>query len=412
MLESLLINFLILLVPVICFLLFLENRFYTYRTGILLFLTSISIVLCMKFPIILNIGYIVDLRYVPFVIFALFTGYRNTFILFLVINVYRFYIGGEGAYQSLAFSTIMFLVVPLFNKWFIKQSPKKRILYAVLFAVMTMVFYLFTLLAFWPEINEEYWILAWHALTTHAFVMGVIMMFLEQIIANRNAREKLFQADRYDIISDLMASVAHEIRNPLTVTKGFLQLLNESQSITKAEKKYIEYSLVELKRAEGIVSDFLAFSKSQSENMLYSDLKEETEYVKNILTPYANMYQVEIHERFQNTLKFHYDKNQIQQCLINLCKNAIEAMRETGGVLTIDVSENNNLINIQIKDTGIGMTEDEIKQLGRPYYSSKKEGTGLGMLMIYSTINKLNGKIEVESEKGQGTTFYISIPVE
>jgi two-component system, sporulation sensor kinase B len=213
------------------------------------------------------------------------------------------------------------------------------------------------------------------------------------------------------MISELSASVAHEIRNPLTVTNGFLQLLHQSQTITPTEKQYVEYSLQELERAEHIVSDFLAFAKPQSENMVYSNFKHETEYVQNIMIPYANMHQVDIRYTFANSLHKHYDKNQIRQCFINLYKNGIEAMKENGGTLFINVFEQRNKIMIQIKDTGTGMTKEEISQLGKPYYSTKKEGTGLGMLMVYSTIHKLKGKIEVESEKGKGTTFLITIPV-
>lgn len=108
---------------------------------------------------------------------------------------------------------------------------------------------------------------------------------------------------------------------------------------------------------------------------------------------------------------FKYDKNQIQQCLINLLKNAVEAMKENGGILSIVVSEQKNKVMIKIEDNGIGMNKEEVLQLGNPYYSTKKEGTGLGMLMVYSTISKVNGTIQVDSEKGKGTTFTILIPV-
>ncbi|WP_449603861.1 ATP-binding protein, partial [Paenibacillus sp. Marseille-Q9583] len=102
---------------------------------------------------------------------------------------------------------------------------------------------------------------------------------------------------------------------------------------------------------------------------------------------------------------------QIQQCLINLYKNGIEAMKEKdGGTLFIDISEKKQNIIISIRDTGIGMTKEEISRLGKPYYSTKAEGTGLGMLMVYSTIDKVKGIVEVDSEKGKGTTFIITIP--
>ncbi|TWE08520.1 two-component system sporulation sensor kinase B [Neobacillus bataviensis] len=412
MLESLLLNFLFLLFPVLIFLIFFENKLHTYNKTILILLSSLSMVLCMAFPIKLEIGFIFDLRYIPFIIVALFGGFKYTFPLYLVLNIYRFMIiGGAGTLQSFLFSTVIFILVPLLHKWFFVQNAKKRILGAVFVTIFTIAFYLSTLAAVLPALNKEFWLLAVYAVPTYALVMTIIMILIEKIIDNIKTRNSSLQSERLNVLSDLSASVSHEIRNPLTVTNGFLQLLNKSETLTVEEKTYIEYALLELKRAENIVSDFLAFAKPQSENMIYSNLKEETEYVKNIITPYANMHQVDVQYAFQNSLSFKYDKNQIQQCLINLYKNGIEAMKEKGGVLSIEVSEQQKEIVIKIEDNGIGMTKEEVLRLGNPYYSTKKEGTGLGMLMVYSTINKVNGKIQVDSEMGRGTTFTISIPV-
>lgn len=367
-------------------------------------------ILCMAFPIKLHIGFIYDLRYIPFLIVALFGGYKYAFPMYIVLNVYRFMIGGDGIFQSLIFATVIFAVVPLLHKMVIKQSSHKRVIIAAITAFLTNVLYLISLTFFLPELNREFWLLTINALTTYVVGISAIMLLIEKIISNIKIRQSFLHSERLNVISELSASVSHEIRNPLTVTSGFLQLLNKSETITKQEKEYIEYSLLELNRAEKIVSDFLAFAKPQCDNMIYSNLKDETEYVKNIITPYANMYLVDIQFTFHNTLKFTYDKNQIQQCLINLYKNAIEAMRESGGTLYIDVSEHKKGIVIKIRDTGVGMTKEEILRLGSPYYSTKKEGTGLGMLMVYSTIDKIKGKIEVESEKGKGTNFQITIP--
>ena len=411
MIESLLINFLFLLLPVLIFLIFFENKSHTYNKFILVLLASISMVLCMAFPIKLQIGFIVDLRYIPFLIVALFGGYKYAFPIYIVLNGYRFIIGGDGIIQSMVFSTVIFAIVPLLQKIVVKQNSRKRIASAVIVSFLTTALYLISLIFFLPGLNREFWILTMHTLTTYVVGMITIMVLIEKIISNIKNRESYLHSERLNVISELSASVSHEIRNPLTVTSGFLQLLNKSKTVTKEEKGYIEYSLLELNRAEKIVSDFLAFAKPQSENMIYSNLKDETEYVKNIITPYANMHLVDIQFSFQNTLNFKYDKNQIQQCLINLYKNAIEAMKEKGGTLYIDVSEHKKGIVLKIKDTGVGMTREEVLRLGSPYYSTKKEGTGLGMLMVYSTINKINGKIEIESEKEKGTTFSISIPI-
>ncbi|WP_057760401.1 ATP-binding protein [Cytobacillus praedii] len=410
MIETLLLNFLFLLIPVLAYLIFFENRKLYFSKYILIILASISMLLCMTFPIYLDNGFIFDLRLVPFILAILYGGYKNAFFIYIFLNVYRFYIGGDGIFQSFLFSTLVFVLVSLSSRKFVRLLPRHRIYFATAVSFITIIFYL-TTLSFQTSLNKEYWILSIHALMAQVIMMVVLTCLLEKIIANMKAREAFLQSERYHLISELSASVAHEIRNPLTVTSGFLQLLSKSESISPKEKTYVEFSLQELNRAEQIVSDFLAFSKPQSDKMVYSDLKEETEYVKNILIPYARMHNVDIQLSFHNSLAKKFDKSQMQQCLINLYKNGIEAMKEKGGILSIEVSEHNRNILITIKDTGNGMTAEEVSNIGKPYYSTKVEGTGLGMLMVHSIIHKLKAQIKVESEKGKGTTFTITIPV-
>lgn len=411
LIETILLNFMFLLFPVLIALIYFEDNLTNFNKYNLVLMASISLVLCMAFPIKLDLGFIIDLRYIPFIIIALFGGYRMVFPLYLVLNAYRFIIGGEGIYHSLIFSTVIFLIVPLLSRKFIQQNAQKRILYTIGTGISVFGFYFFTLSFNYPALTNEFWTLVIYYLTTHVIVIFILMSLIEKIISNVKTREMYLRSERLKDISDLSASIAHEIRNPLTVTSGFLQLLNGSKTITPDEKIYIEFSLRELDRAEKIVSDFLTFSKPQCANMVYSNFKKEVEYVENIMRPYAKMNQVEIQVSFTNMLKKKYDENQIQQCFINLFKNGIEAMKENGGILYVDVSEQMSHIQINIKDSGVGMTGQEIAQLGKPYYSTKKEGTGLGMLMVYSTIRNVKGEIKVESTVGEGTTFLISIPV-
>jgi two-component system, sporulation sensor kinase B len=409
--ETLLLNFLFLLLPVLIVLIFFENKTQTFNKKILIYLSALSMILCISVPIELKIGYIFDLRYIPFIIVALYGGYKGVFPIYVILNIYRFYIGGEFVLHSLLFSTVIFTLVPLLSKTFLSFNQKKRIICATMVSFLTMGLYLLHLSIVLETLNKEFWILAFHALITSIGVMLIILILIEQIISNMKNRERYLHSERLNVVSELSASVSHEIRNPLTVTSGFLQLLNKSTTISAEEKRYIELSLQELNRAESIVSDYLSFAKPQSENMVYSNLEKETEYTKNLIFPYASMHNVEVQFSFNNSLCKRYDRNQIQQCLINLLKNGIEAMKECcGGTLSIDISENKKNILIRIQDTGIGMTKEEITRLGKPYFSTKEEGTGLGMLMVYSTINKVDGKIDVESEKGKGTTFLISIP--
>ncbi|WP_025690764.1 ATP-binding protein [Paenibacillus zanthoxyli] len=411
MFETLLLNFLFLLFPVLIVLIFFEDRPHSYNRKILILLSAVTMILCITKPIKLEMGFIFDLRYIPFIIVALFGGYKNVLPLYLVLNIYRFYLGGYGMMYSFLFSTAVFILVPLLSKKFIKLDSKSRIIGATVISFLTMGFYLIILSIIVGTLDRQFWILTFHALTTHVGVMSVIMLLIEQIIANIKNRDRILQSERLNVVSELAASVSHEIRNPLTVTSGFLQLLNKSITLTQIEKGYVEISLQELNRAEKIVSDYLSFAKPQSENMVYSNLKAESEYTKNLIIPYATIHQVEVQFSFNNSLNTNYDTNQIQQCLINLYKNGIEAMKDKGGgILLIDISERKQNIMISIQDSGVGMTKEEISRMGKPYYSTKVEGTGLGMLMVYSTINKVKGTIEVDSEKGKGTTFLITIP--
>jgi len=409
--ETLLLNFLFLLLPVLVVLIFFENRPLSYNKKVLVLLSALTMVLCIAKPIRLEIGFIFDLRYIPFIIVALFGGYWNVLPLYIILNIYRFYIGGGGTIQSFLFSTAVLILVPLLSAKFLKLNSKRRIIWATVISFLTMGFYLIILSFIVGSLGRQFWTLAINALTTHVGVMCIIMILLEQIITNFKNRDRIMQSERLNVVSELAASVSHEIRNPLTVTSGFLQLLNKSITLSPEEKGFVELSLQELNRAEKIVSDYLSFAKPQSENMVYSNMKTESEYTKSIIMPYASIHKVEVKFSFNNTLNKNYDKNQIQQCLINLYKNGIEAMREKGGgTLDIHIFERKQNIIISIHDTGVGMTKEEISRLGKPYYSTKEEGTGLGMLMAYSTINKVKGTIEVDSEKGKGTTFLITIP--
>lgn len=410
MLETFLVNILFLIFPVLLIVVFFDITKKEYDQLFFLFFFAISMILCMIYPIKLEIGFLFDLRYVPFIIVALYGGYKGALPLYIILNVYRFIIGGDGTFQSFAFSTVIFTLLPLMTKRFTSYHTNKRIITGVVSAVLTMVFYLVTLSSFFEKLNVEYWTLAFYSITTHGIVIAIDLIMIEKIIANIKNRENFLQAEQFHVISELSASVSHEIRNPLTVTKGFLQLLNVSKTVKDEDKVYIDYSLKELIRAENILNDYLAFAKPQSEHMVHSNFNKEIEYVKNILLPFANLNNVEISYHFSNTLKKKFDQNQFKQCLINLLKNGIEAMKEEGGYLSIKVKEQGKNIVIQIQDNGIGMSKEEILQLGKPYYSNKKEGTGLGMMMVYGTIGKMRGKIDVQSKKGEGTTFTITIP--
>ncbi|MGO4886252.1 ATP-binding protein [Anaerobacillus sp. MEB173] len=411
MIELLLINILFLLLPVVIYLIFFENRIHTYNKPMIIFLSSITMVLCMTFPIKLDPGFIFDLRYIPFIIASLFGGYSVAFPLYLVLNIYRFIIGGDGVLLSLITSTVVFIVVPLLSQKFHQFPSKKRIVTAFTITFIFLVAYLSMLSTFYQPITKVFWFIVIDVLTIHLGGVIIIMVLIEKILFNIKKCEKIVDTDRLTVISELSASISHEIRNPLTVTKGFLQMLDKSNNINEDEKRYVNFSLQELERAERIVSDFLSLAKPQASNMVTSNLEEEFVYVNNVMVAYANIHQVDLQYTFNNDHLITYDKNQLRQCLINLYKNSIEAMKDNGGTLTVTVTSEKRAISIQIKDSGVGMTKEEVVRLGKPYYSTKDDGTGLGMIIVFSAVHRLGGKIKVESEKEKGTTFLLILPV-
>ena len=411
MLDTFLINILFITLPVLLFVIFLDNNDSKSYVYFFIISSVASMVLCMIYPIRLELGFTVDLRYIPFITLALYGGYKRLFPLYIVLNVVRFLVGGEGVIPSFIFSTVAFAIFPLFHKKFISYRPKKRIITGIFVVLINDLTYLISLSTFFDKLNAEYWTVAAYILVTYVIVMLFNLTMTEKILSNIKRRDNFLRAERLHVMSELSASVSHEIRNPLTVTKGFLQLLSVSKNITPNDKVYIEYSLKELNRAESILNDYLAFAKPQSVHMVESTLEEELVYVKNIMTPYAKFNGVDIILTFQNNRKITFDENQIKQCFINLMKNGIESMKEKGGVLLIQANEVDKSLSITIEDQGIGMSAEEISQLGKPYYSNKKEGTGLGMLMVYGAISKLKGNVEVQSKKGRGTVFTVTIPL-
>ncbi|PRO66227.1 ATP-binding protein [Alkalicoccus urumqiensis] len=413
MTEILLANMLFLLLPVLAYLLFFEDRTsLSHNKWQLSLFTSLSILLCMTFPIQLELGFIFDLRYVPFLLLALVGGYTTALPAFIVMNLYRFYIGGDFVADAFFFSTIVYTIVPAFRPFFLKRLPAGRVITAGVISFTVMSIYLVTLLRFYSAVSWPFWEIALNVLLIHAGSTVVLMMLLEKIVYNIHARERLFQSERLHLISELSASVAHEIRNPLTVTSGFLQLLQQSDSINHSEKRYVDMSLQEVKRAEAIVTDFLSLAKPQAQHMVVSTLEPETEYVRNILLPFAHMHKLDIELTFTNNLTKRFDEQQMKQCLLNIGKNGLEAMTETGGTLYIRVFSERNWIVVEIEDSGAGMTKEEVQRIGKPYYSTKKEGTGLGMLMVFTTMDKLNGHVSIDSEPGRGTTVSLRMPAE
>ena len=236
-------------------------------------------------------------------------------------------------------------------------------------------------------------------------------VILRDVTETKKLHDEMKKLGELKTVSQMAASISHEVRNPLTVVKGFNQLLRNHDLTEEQKDLYIQLSLEELNRAESIIADYLTFAKPSLVHLVPLDLNKEIDYIEHVLNPYATMSNIVIQiEREDHKLHIFGESRELRQALINIIKNGIEAM-EPEGKLIIHLKKVKENAVIIIKDTGKGMTTEQIGKLGTPYYSTKDKGTGLGTMVSFSIIKAMKGKIEVDSEVGKGTSFSISIPL-
>lgn len=219
---------------------------------------------------------------------------------------------------------------------------------------------------------------------------------------------RLQKHEKMEIISELAASVAHEVRNPLQVTRGFLQLLSKRSEST--EKTYMNLALVELDRASDIITDFLTFAKPQLDDIKVLNLSEEFKHIVGILAPMAHLQGGEIRLQIPDHLYIRGNSAKLKQAFVNIIKNSIEAL-DREGQIDIHAYTDRDAIIVHVRDNGQGMDEKELSRLGEPYFSSKTKGTGLGLMVTFRIIEVMQGKIEFKSEKGAGTEAIVRFPV-
>lgn len=242
-------------------------------------------------------------------------------------------------------------------------------------------------------------------------IPGVGMIMLRDITERKELELQLRKSDTLNVVGELAAGIAHEIRNPMTALKGFIQLLQGS--IKEDYSMYFNVIMSELKRIESIITEFLVLAKPQAVQYQQNDVCKIMQDTIDLISAQAMMHNVQIVADFALHIPFIYcEPNQLKQVFINILKNAIEVMPK-GGEVTVRIGQlDDSHIRISITDQGCGIPQDKIKKLGEPFYTTKERGTGLGLMVSYKIIEEHQGKINVESEVGVGTTFHITLPIE
>ncbi len=230
---------------------------------------------------------------------------------------------------------------------------------------------------------------------------------------------QLEKAERLSSLGQLAAGVAHEIRNPLNAISIAAQRLKRDFVPADAQKAD-DFNMLsgvikdEIKRLNGIIEEFLNFSKSRRLEFSKSSITEMLQKIVNLMREEASTRGITIETSWRNApAVITMDVNKLQQAFINLIKNAVESITAAQGKVLITVEkEGKNYIVVKISDTGCGMTEEEIEKIFNPEYTTKEKGVGLGIPLAFEIIRGHGGDIRVMSRKDKGTTFDVILPQE
>ena len=224
---------------------------------------------------------------------------------------------------------------------------------------------------------------------------------------------KLVKSEKMAAVGQLAGGVAHEINNPLTIILGYAQTLmrniKEGDPIYKPLKS-MENAAVRCKK---IVNDLLAFSRAEKLENENVDINEAIDQAVTLVQAWSKVKEIQVVKNYGQVPLISTNKNQIQQVIVNLCNNAVDAMPD-GGTITITTKQLENFfIEITVADTGKGMSEEAKHHIFEPFFTTKDvgKGTGLGLSLCHGIIVKNGGSIEISSETGKGTTVRIKLPV-
>lgn len=234
-----------------------------------------------------------------------------------------------------------------------------------------------------------------------------ILAIAKDISDKKQAEEMLIRSEKMSIAGQLAAGIAHEIRNPLTSLKGFIQLL---QAGINDKDAYYKIMMEELEKINTITSELLFISKPMTDEKDEESLSIMLDDVVTLLNTQANLYNIDIQLDVLEDVMVYCDKSQLKQVFINLIKNAIEEM-DNGGKIEIVVEATNHSSFIHIKDEGPGIPHHLIHKLKEPFFTTKKNGTGLGLMISNQIIESHRGHLSIQSEIGKGSIFTIELPI-
>lgn len=230
-----------------------------------------------------------------------------------------------------------------------------------------------------------------------------VLRVITDVTENARLESEMARLDRLNLIGEMAAGIAHEIRNPMTTVKGFLQLSKSDPEPFNIE--YVDLMLGELNRANSIITEFLNLAKNKVSYKTLQHLNPIIEGLYPLIQAEALLSNKSISLQLGECPKAFIDEKEISQLILNLSLNGLEAMTE-GGQLIVKTYKENETVVLEIQDQGCGIKPEFLETIGTPFFTTKETGTGLGLAICYSIAERHNAVIDLKTNE-QGTTFFI-----
>ncbi len=249
--------------------------------------------------------------------------------------------------------------------------------------------------------------------------VSTVLVISRDITEHRRIEEQLFQTEKLASLGSLSAGVAHEMNNPVAIILGFSELLLERFPEDSKEYKMLKTIEKQSTNCQRIVENLLTFARIPEKAVTETDVGDDIQKVVNMVTNTLLTKKVDLKKEITEDLpKVRGDGHQLEQVFLNIINNAVAAMGDHGGILTISANRSNNMVSISFTDTGPGIPLENRDKIFEPFFTTKKvgEGTGLGLSVSYAIVSKFGGDLQVNSqtsaEGGEpGTTFTVLLPV-
>lgn len=237
-----------------------------------------------------------------------------------------------------------------------------------------------------------------------------LLTVMNDVTARKQLEQEVIHLEKLNLIGELAGGISHEVRNPMTTVRGFLQFLAKKPEYAQ-HIEYFNLMISELDRANSIISDFLSISKSAPLNSKYilQDLQKLLSKIKPLIEAEA----LETHNQLvyciTETPEILVNEHELRQMILNLVQNGFQAM-PSGGTLTIRTLYQDNHVVLAVQDQGKGIDNSILDKLGTPFLTTKANGTGLGLAICYGIAHRHNAAIHVDTSSS-GTTFAVHFPI-